>query len=145
MHQLFVVDESAELQKYFAEWPKPKKLFRFMILGSLYRLMVALAMSDQKVAFCSFYVMPSQNTFRYCGNLVPVSFLPLTLSAFFLKSPIVLQLLLLFFSYLTSIFTFLSGCQNSSGSTGFTCMFFVLFPDGSLFCLVVHLPGFVLR
>lgn len=33
------------------------------------------------------------------------------------------------------MFTFLNGCQNSSGITGFTCMLFVLFPDGSLFFL----------
>lgn len=72
MNRLFVADENAELRKYFAEWPKTKKLFRFIILGSLYLLMVALVTSSQKVAFCSFYVMPFQNTFWYWGNLVAV-------------------------------------------------------------------------
>lgn len=32
INQLLVMDENAELQKYFAEWTRPKKLFRFLIL-----------------------------------------------------------------------------------------------------------------
>lgn len=65
MNQLLVV-ENAELQKYFAEWTKPKKLLRFIILWSLYLLMVALVISNQKVSFCSFYIMPFQNACWYC-------------------------------------------------------------------------------
>lgn len=56
MNQLLVVVENARLQKYFAEWTKPKKLFRFVILWLLYPLMVALVISNQKVAFWSFYM-----------------------------------------------------------------------------------------
>lgn len=32
MNQLLVLVENADLQNYFAEWTKPKKLFRFIIL-----------------------------------------------------------------------------------------------------------------
>lgn len=65
MNQLLVLVENAELQNYFAEWTKPKKLFRFIILWSLYPLMVPLVISNQKVAFWLFFIMPFQNACWY--------------------------------------------------------------------------------
>lgn len=95
--------------------------------------MVALVMSNQKVAFCSFYVMLFQNAFWDSGNLVFVSLLTFAPFCLLFEEPHYFYII--FFSYLIYIFTFLNGCQNSSGITGFTCMLFVLFPDGSLFFL----------
>lgn len=90
-NQLLVVDENAELQKYFAEWTKAKKLFRSIILWSLWPLMVALVISNQKVAFCSFYIMPFQNACWYCIQYLKFSIcFPSHLCSFLssLKSPI---------------------------------------------------------
>jgi len=65
--------------------------------------------------------MPFQNMFCYWENLVPVFLLTFAPFCLLFEAPHYFHSFF-FLSYLICMFTFLNGCQNSSGITGCACM-----------------------